>query len=102
MLATYSNAFRQQSLKYPELQHCLDQHQTSIDLDFIKGRQSSWQVQLNRISHFLVYGKGVWWERKREGYHFFDGDTDLNMRPEGPILYHFNNTIEDVEECRML
>ena len=76
---------------------------TTINVNFIKARQSSWQVHLERISHFLGYGKGIWWERNQDGYHFLDGDTELDLRPEGPTLYHFNkNTIEDVEERRIL
>lgn len=82
----------------------LDQEpRTTIHYSFIKARQSSWQAHLERISHFLVLGKGVWWEHTDEGYCFFDGDSDLSHHPEGPALLHFrDSSIEDVEKRRKL
>ena len=60
-------------------------------------------MHLERISDFLVCGKGVWWEKNQHGFHFFDGDSELNQHPEGPILYHFNNnTIPQAEQRRLL
>lgn len=88
LLAKYSNAFRQQSQVSQAAAVLTTTLNTTVDLDFIH--------TLIDLATFWCLGKGVFWERD-EAYHFFDGDIDLNMRPEGPVLYYFNNIIEDVE-----
>ncbi len=65
---------------------------TVVSEAFIRGRSSSWQAHLERISSFLLCGQGVWWEKVSSGYRFFDGDEDLEFRQGGPPLLHFRST----------
>ena len=52
-----------------------------------------------RISPFLVYGKGVWWFETADNYHFLDGATDPENHPEGPMLLHYrSSTLKDVTQ----
>ena len=37
-------------------------------------RSRSWQVHLERISSFLLYGEGVWWQKVGSAYKYLDGD----------------------------
>ena len=58
---------------------------TLVSHDFIKKRERSWQCHLQRISHYLIHGKGVWWREKEGGYLFLDSDEDSKVQTEGPI-----------------
>lgn len=40
-----------------------------------------------------VRGEGVWWEKTENGYHFFDGDEDLESHSEGPSLLHHRSVL---------
>ena len=72
---------------------------TTITKEFISSRSKSWQCHLQRIAHYLVHGKGVWWEDTHNGYRFFDGSNDPTSHPEGPVLRHFRSTkLQDVFE----
>ena len=51
------------------------------------------QAHLQRISRFLLPGEGVWWEKTENGYHFFDGDEDLETHSEGPLLLHHRSVL---------
>lgn len=51
---------------------------THVTEAFLEPRIKSWQQHLQRISPFLIAGKGVWWEKTSHGYLFFDGDNDNN------------------------
>ena len=60
-------------------------------------RNHSWQAHLERISPFLVYGKGVWWVEREDSYHFLDGATDPESHLEGPMLLQYrSSTLKDV------
>ena len=52
---------------------------THIKEAFISSRMKSWQ-HLQRISPYLVMGKGIWWAKTANGYLFYDGDSD-DRRP---------------------
>ena len=70
---------------------------THIEEAFISSRMKSWQQHLQRISPYLVMGKGVWWAKTAHGYHFYDGECDDNSHTEGPELMHFRSArLEDV------
>ena len=72
---------------------------TTITSEFISSRSKSWQCHLQRIAHYLLPGKGVWWEDTHNGYWFFDGSDDPISHPEGPVLRHFRSTtLKDVSE----
>ena len=59
-----------------------------VSKSFISTRNHCWQAHVERISPFLVYGKGVWWFEMAD-YHFLDGATDPESHLEGPILLHY-------------
>lgn len=65
--------------------------------EFIKNRERSWQAHLQRISHYLIHGRGTWWKEIEEGYKFLDGDNDPKSQPSGPQLRHFRSvTLKEV------
>ena len=63
------------------------------------------QAHLERISDFLLRGKGVWWERlPNKGIKFLDSITEANFHKEGPDLHHFRSSnltkeVDYLEEC---
>ena len=60
---------------------------------FIKSRISRFQTHLQRISHFLLPGKDIWWDKDDMGNVIFkDGNNDLESHTEGPNVLHFRNT----------
>ena len=70
---------------------------TRFSKSFVSRRKHSWQAHLERISPFLVYGKGVWWHDTDEDYSFLDGATDPEYHLEGPQLLHYrSSTLKDV------
>ena len=70
---------------------------TCITTEIITRRNCSWQSHLQRISPYLLPGKGVWWQTTPNGYEFFDGDDAPDTRLEGPALHHFRNTaLQDI------
>lgn len=70
---------------------------TCVSSSFLSSRSYSWQVHLERISHYLVLGEGKWWERSIDSFSFFDGDRDPYLLVEGPALRSFRSTaIADV------
>ena len=57
---------------------------------FIQKHIKGFQAHLERISHFLLLGKGVWWLQDEDGnVRFTDGDQDSDFQPGGPELLHF-------------
>ena len=74
---------------------------THVTEAFLEPRMRSWQEHLQRISPFLITGKGVWWDKTSHGYLFFDGDNDSSSHIEGPKLLHFRSArLEDVVKRR--
>ena len=72
---------------------------TEVKKQFISKRKHSWQAHLERISPFLLAGKGIWWQEAKNGssYLFFDGNDKPDYHLEGPQLLHFRNAaITDV------
>ena len=63
-----------------------------ITKEFITGRQRSCQNHLQRISHYLLPGKGVWWKETEDGYLFLDAEEDPISHSEGPHLRHHRST----------
>ena len=60
---------------------------------FIKCRISRFQTHLQRISHFLLPGKGIWWDKDDMGNVICkDGNNDLESHAEGPNVLLFCNT----------
>ncbi len=71
---------------------------TVNEKSFINKRLSSWQAHLERISTYLVCGKGIWWEETQDSYIFYDSDSNANCHPEGPTLMHFRDSnLSEVE-----
>ena len=74
-------------------------NQTTVTKNFTDKHKHSWQAHLERISPFLVEGRGSWWHEKDGSYIFLDGDSDTDHRTHGPTLLHFRqNTIQDVQQ----
>ena len=73
---------------------------TTLKTSFIKKREDSWQLHLQRISPFLVAGPGVWWTHSPNGFHFHDGDEDCSQRSDFTILHYRHHSVRDVEERR--
>ena len=63
---------------------------TFIKTSFVKQRMASWQAHLQRISHFLLAGEGVWWRTRESGYEFIDGEV-VNLA-ESPMVLHYRDT----------
>ena len=78
------------------LPHC---DGTVIPHEFATKYADSWQAHLEKISHFLVCGKNIWWIVDERGYVFKDGFSDPPYHPEGPHLLHFrNSSIKEVHD----
>ena len=57
---------------------------------FIQKHIKGFQTHLERISHFLLLGKGVWWLQDEDGnVRFTDGDQDSHCQSGRPELLHF-------------
>jgi hypothetical protein len=60
---------------------------------FIKKHIRSWQSHLERISNFLLPGKGSWWLEDESGnVEFLDGEKAASSHTRGPILHHFRSS----------
>ena len=57
---------------------------THITTKFITSRQKSWQNHLQRVSHYLLPGKDVWWRQRMDTFSDDDPITHL----KGPCLRH--------------
>ena len=68
---------------------------TVIPKDMLVNRPSYWQAHLERISDFLLVGKGIWWN---ENVHFFDAKGNPESLESGPILHHFRSSSFKSEE----
>ena len=63
---------------------------TKFAMDWVKKRVYAWQAHLKRISHYLIEGKGAWWNITESGdVCFDDGGNDLESVHKGPCLLHF-------------
>ena len=74
---------------------------TKISITFIKDRPYQWQAHLERISPFLLLGKGHWWDLNEDQTQiiFRDGDSERETLPNAPNILHFrSDTGEDVIE----
>ena len=65
---------------------------TVISKDMTRKYAFSWQAHLNRIAPYLEPGEGFWWREEKEGYEFFDGSDQPDIKVCGPTLLHFRNT----------
>ena len=65
---------------------------------FVEKHASSFQAHSERISTFLLPGRGVWWERDDENIMFKDGDDHPMFKDEGPPLNYFRSChLSDVQ-----
>ena len=67
------------------------QSNTLFTYDFIKENLAEWQSHLERISDFLIFGEGIWWQKTEFGVEFFDVEnnpTDINVIPK---VHHFRS-----------
>ena len=74
---------------------------TKVKTSFIKQREDSWQIHLQRISPFLVVGEGVWWSYTSNGFVFHDGDSDPDNHDDAfSLMHHRYHSVMDVEHRR--
>ena len=74
---------------------------TRVKTSFIKGKEDSWQVHLQRISPFLVAGEDIWWSSVPNGFIFHDGDTDsADPSDDFSLMHHRYHSLMDVENRR--
>lgn len=72
---------------------------SSFPTSFLIKHSSSWQAHLEKVSDFLLPGKGVWWNESNEGcMEFFDAKGNPENQPSGPELHHFRSTSFQAEE----
>jgi len=73
---------------------------TIISKEFMIKKSSLWKAHLYRIADYLTPGPGIWWKWKEDGaVEFFDGPTEPEERPEGPVLTHFRSkSLKDVRQ----
>ena len=75
---------------------------TTVSESFVNGccGNSSWQAHLERISHYLLCGEGIWWKKVGSSFMFFNAD-DAEFRPQGPPLLLFHSTLlSDIQPAR--
>jgi hypothetical protein len=66
---------------------------TVIPKDMLVNHPSSWQAHLERISDFILLGKGVWWDECENGdILFFDAKGSPESLEKGPFLHHFRSS----------
>ncbi len=66
-------SFAKEDNEISKLQKCLrEKSNTVISTDWQKRYKHHYQAHLERLSHFLVEGPGVWWTTTPEGVEFFD------------------------------
>ena len=72
---------------------------TIINGKLIEKHIRSWQAHLERISDFLLPGKGSWWlEQENGNVEFFDGERAVSTHQQGPLLHHFRSSSFSAEE----
>ena len=73
---------------------------TIIPHKLIQKHQRSWQAHLEKVSDYLLIGKGAWWiERENGDIEFQDGEQCPDFHPEGPSLHHYRSSnLKDEEK----
>jgi hypothetical protein len=72
---------------------------TVIPKDMLVNHPSSWQAHLERISDFILLGKGLWWDECENGdILFFDAKGSPESLEKGPLLHHFRSSSFKSEE----
>ena len=61
-----------------------------FEFEYIRTHSDDWQAHLERISDFLVFGEGVWWQKTDFGIEFFDRDSPNEIFQQ-PKVHHFRN-----------
>ena len=70
-----------------------------ISGDLLKKHIRSWQAHLERISDFLLPGKGAWWRHDEKGnVEFLDREKAASSQTGGPVLHHFRSSTFKREE----
>ena len=66
--------------------------------NYIENNPNDWQSHLERISDFLLFGEGEWWQKDEFGVEFFDSPNLSSIcQPQQPKMYHFrSSSISDV------
>ena len=64
---------------------------TVIPKDMLVNHPLSWQAHLERISDFLLVGKGFWWNKNGDIYAL-DAKGNPESMETGPLLHHFRSS----------
>jgi hypothetical protein len=79
--------------------HHMDYGNTIIPHEIIEKHIRSWQAHLERVSDFLLTGKGSWWMEHENGdIEFYDGEQPPDNHSGGPSLHHFRSSNFKSEE----
>ena len=100
MQAFQGSCFSKQEASVSKLAASLPSYgNTIIPQDLKEKHIRSWQAHLERVSDFLLPGKGIWWTEHEDGdTEFLDGEKESNMSAQGPLLHHFRSSNFCVEE----
>ena len=72
---------------------------SKFSTSFLIEHSSSWQAHLEKISDYILPGKGVWWNKSDEGcMEFFDAEGNAEHQPNGPEVHHYRSTTFQAEE----
>ncbi|XP_078657130.1 uncharacterized protein LOC144903155 [Branchiostoma floridae x Branchiostoma belcheri] len=75
-----------------------DGSDTLISIEDIKKYPKAWQAHCERLSDFLLCGKGEWWTVTEDGVRFSDGPSHPDSLPAGPVMIHFrSSSLKSVE-----
>ena len=66
---------------------------TEIQLRLLQSKLHSWQAHLERISHYLIYGEGVWWEYRKGSFVYFLMEIVRRFSRCGPWTTSFSEFI---------
>ena len=88
---------KQESEVYKVAQALPPKHNTIIPLTWLQNCSVHYQAHLERISDYLLLGKGMWWDFVEDGIEFFDISHPTHL-PSFPILQHFRSvSMADVD-----
>lgn len=85
-----SNTIEKQESEVTKLASTLaPKSNTTLSKKWTEQHSSHFQAHLERISDYLILGKGVWWKENKSSITFYD--VDQSQKP-GPQVQHFRNT----------
>ena len=97
-----NDAFKAQESEVQKLAKALGKQQNSIiPFSWIEKTPTHYQAHLERISDFLLLGKGAWWIQTSNGIEFLDGATSPTSNENGPYLHHYRTSSLSDVDCHL-